>query len=101
VHSNRVLLVTRTPRKEIAHAARELLDVIGIEFLPPFGSPFAGQASGFCIREALLFRPCERGFFYQYALPFVSLPRTAEPDHHCSQSRIATGASRERGIATR
>jgi hypothetical protein len=98
--SDRLLLIGRAPGKEIAHAPRELLDVLGIKLLPPFGRPFTGEASRFRIREALSFRPCERGFFDQHSLPFVPFPRTAKPDDYGTEGRIPTGASRERGRAS-
>jgi hypothetical protein len=101
VFGNRPLLVLRTPGKQIAHAPREALDVLGIEFLTTFCSALAGQPSRLGIREALLFRACESGFFYQHTLSLVPLPRTAEPDYHCTKRRIPPGAPRERGIATR
>ena len=43
VLGNRALLVTRAPRKLVTDAPRELLDVLGIQFLPPFESALATQ----------------------------------------------------------
>jgi hypothetical protein len=46
VFSNRPLFLPRTPGKQVAHTPRELLDVLGIELLTPFGGPLASQLSG-------------------------------------------------------
>jgi len=98
---NRPLLVTWTPGKQLAHAPRELLDVLGIELLTPFGGTLANQLPGLGIRQTFLFRPCERRFLYQHTLPLVPLPRTAETDDDGTEGRIPARSSRERRIATR
>ncbi len=100
VLGDRSLLVARTPRKQLAHAPRELPDVLGIEFLTSFGGPLTRQVPGLGIRKALFFRPRQGRFLDQHTLPLVPLPRTAKPHDHGTEGRVPGGSSRERGITT-
>jgi hypothetical protein len=100
VLGDRSSLVARTPRKQVAHTPRELLDVLGIELLTSVGGPLARQLPSLRIRQALLFRPRQGRFLDQHTLPLVPLPRTAEPHHHRTERRVPAGSSRERGITT-
>jgi hypothetical protein len=84
VFSNGTLLFPRTPGKQVAHTSRELLDVLGIDLLTPFGRPLPSQLSGFRIGEAFLFRPCKSGLLDQHTLSLVPFPRMAEPHDHCT-----------------
>ena len=98
---NRPLLLVRTPRKHITNTPCELLDVLGIECLTPFGGALSSQSSGLSISEALLFRPCEGAFLDQHTLSLVPFPRTAKPDDHGPERRIPAGSPGECSIATR
>ncbi len=90
--------ITGTSRIQFTDALGERLQVLGIQFLASFSCALTGKSTSLGIGETFLFRPSQRAFFHQYALPLISFARTTKADDHGPQRRIPAGSASERRI---
>jgi hypothetical protein len=88
-----------TPGVETADVRGKLAAVADVNFGVPFRASFAGTRASVVICETFLLGSGEGCFFNEDALPFISIPRTTEPDKHCLERGIAARSSRQCGIA--
>ena len=93
-----LLLLERTPGIQLAHAAGERGEILGVVRLTPFPSTLPSQPTRLGVGQAFLLCPFERQLFDQHALSLVALARATEAHDHRPERGVAAGSSSERRI---